>query len=147
MFGLKLKKLSKIFCKFSETKHNWELLFMIAIFLLNIILIEFNLLCSLYFIHIRIHQCFISPIKKCFILLLIVMLPWKSLWVLKCIWKLYFILFIVAALGKIWTRDIGELMGKWFIGWCCMCKSIGHSVDLLLICSRIACESLSLAIV
>ena len=61
--------------------------------------------------------------------------PWKGIWRVKALRRVAFFVW-AAAWGRILTCDNLRRRGFVMIGWCCMCRCSGETVDhLLLHCS------------
>jgi hypothetical protein len=57
--------------------------------------------------------------------------PWKSIWKVKVPLRVSFFMW-TTSLGKNLTSDNLRKRGLIVVGWCCMCKRSGKSIDLLL---------------
>jgi hypothetical protein len=65
--------------------------------------------------------------------------PWKSIWRVKAPRRVIFFVW-TAAWGRILTCDNLMRRGFVMVGWCCLCKSSGESVNHLLLHCRVARE-------
>jgi hypothetical protein len=64
-------------------------------------------------------------------------LTWSSIWKVKVPLRVSFFVW-TAALGKILTLDNLRKRGLIVVGWCCMCKRSGESIDHLLLHCEVA---------
>uniref|UniRef100_A0A2N9JAS3 DUF668 domain-containing protein n=1 Tax=Fagus sylvatica TaxID=28930 RepID=A0A2N9JAS3_FAGSY len=63
--------------------------------------------------------------------------PWKSIWKVKAPRRVVFFLWSVAW-GRILTCDNLMRRGHVMVGWCCLCRAAGESVDHLLLHCEVA---------
>ena len=65
--------------------------------------------------------------------------PWKGIWKVKALRRVAFFVW-TAAWGRILTCDNLRWRGIVLVGWCCLCKCSGETVDHLLLHCSVAAE-------